>query len=708
MSRVTVFALAAFAATTLALPARAAVPDYRPPAPIVRTLPNGLTVAVFPDRRLPIVQAAVLVPAGSVQETPREVGAAALTASLLTQGTATRSAEEFEAERRLHGITIGGTATREFATVSAGFRVEDLESALQMLAECVQDPLFPEDEVDAARLRLQQQQPVARQNPGALAEEHLFAMAFAEQAAGHPALGTLESLANLHRAEIQEFHRRCYRPQGALLGIAGDVDTMRVFALARELFGRWSGAAPDVPAARFVRGDTPRLRLVDVPVRNAEIRIALPAPGRETSASPAASLLAALLDDSPGGRGIAGHGERADLVQARGASVLVISASAPPESAAARIGAVRAALARVTDHPPTAAALATARTRLVGASLLQFESLAGVVGQWMAGRLAGLDDDTPARYAARLAAVTPEAIQTLAHATLAAPDPVIVVAAPARTSKAALGSLGKVEVVEVSVSPVAVELPASLVSTPPTEEELAAGRKLVAQAVAAHGGMARLRDVVDSVVESEVTLSMGEGQEVAGSLKETRKDPERYLAVMVVRTMFGQQALVGDHGWVMASALGDTVLPADSTTLANLRVSYRSDIVHLLRNASDPSARVAARGRERVGPGDANVVEVVDARGDRQVLFLDVATHRVVGIEQREGSFTGDIVVRRLFGDFRPEAGVLWPHAETRTMQGRRLMALQVKTVRVNGGIPDDAFASPGHRLFEAPPRIRR
>ena len=54
-------------------PAHAAVAPYRPPSPVVRTLSNGLTVAVFSDHRLPIVQAALLVPAGSIQanHTPR-------------------------------------------------------------------------------------------------------------------------------------------------------------------------------------------------------------------------------------------------------------------------------------------------------------------------------------------------------------------------------------------------------------------------------------------------------------------------------------------------------------------------------------------------------------------------------------------------------------------------------------------------------------
>jgi zinc protease len=94
-------------------------------APAVRTLENGLTVAVLRDSRLPIVQIQILVPAGTAQESDREHGAAPLVASLLTRGTTSRSADGFTAEVDDLGATISAEAGVEYATLGATFLSRD-------------------------------------------------------------------------------------------------------------------------------------------------------------------------------------------------------------------------------------------------------------------------------------------------------------------------------------------------------------------------------------------------------------------------------------------------------------------------------------------------------------------------------------------------------------------------------------------------------
>jgi len=691
-------------ALALASAAAGAAPaPYRPPVPATRRLANGLTIAVFPDRRLPIAQIAVLVPGGSMQEGAEELGVAAVTAALLTQGSASRTAGEFETELVHRAITMSGNAGREYATLSAGCRSEDFEAALSLLAEAVLTPVFPEDEVDAARVRAVQQLPITRQAAGGVAEEHAFALAFPGQTAGYPTGGTMTTLNEIHRSEVQEFHRRCYRPDRALLAVAGDVDTAKVFALATELFNPWRGTAPNVAPPKFATGTRAHVRIVDVPGRAVtEYRVLVPAPGRESADAPAALLVSALLE----GRGRAPIEERASVNALAGGGVLMVSGSAPSDSIPGRLRAVRSALATVAAQPPAAEPLAAARRRLVDGYALQFETLAGVIGQWMSAHAAGLPDDAPAARMDRWLAVTPDDVARVARASAGTPAPVIVVLGPAAKLKTSLAALGTVEVVDVSSSPVAVPMSPSRASGAPSAEQVAAGKRLIADAVKAHGGADRLKLIKDSVLEAQATLVLNE-QEVAGTLKETRKDPSRYLASMVVRTAYGLQGLEGNgRGWVIASSIGDTAVAADSLTLANLRIAFASDLIHVLREAQDPAARVASRGRERAGAGEAEVVEVVMPDGRRRVLFLDGASHRLVAIEQSEAG--SDVPVRRSWSDFRTVKGVLWPFAETRSLRGQRLMTLQLRSVQLNAGVADAAFAPPTRATQTAAPRIRR
>jgi zinc protease len=681
---------------------------------VVRKLPNGLTVAVFIDRRLPIVQAALLVPAGSTQEAAREVGIGSLTAATLTRGTASRSADQLETELARRGATLAGNAGREYATVTLGLPAREFEAGFELLADVVLNPVFVEEEIEVARTRLLQQIGASRQSAGTIADEHVTGMAFAG-AAAHPVNGAYETLTDLHRTEVQSFHRRCYRPDRALLGVAGDVDPERVFALAAMLFSTWSGQASPAPPVRLAAGTGPRVRIVDLPGRSqSDFRLVLPAPGRADTASLAAvQVLTALLEGGRDARGrLLPREERVNVTTLGSAGLLVVSGTAPADSVPARIRSVRAALADLAERPVDAAALDAARRRTTGGHALAFESLAGMLGQWMVARAAGLGDDEPARFGDRLATVDAAAIARVAEASVKGGDPVLVVAGPAAKLGPALAPFGTVQVVSATASAVAVPTAPSRTLAAPSEADIATGRKRIADAVTAHGGAGRLNGIKDSVIEADATLVF-DGREVTGTLKETRKDPDKFLASMLVHTSLGQQGLEGSRGWVFSSAMGDTVLPADTATVAGLQAALQSDVVHLLRLASDPGARVAARGRENVAPDrPSDVVEVIDARGVRRVLFLDPTSHRLIGLEQDEGTFGGGLPVRRLFSDHRQVSGVLWPFAEVRTVRGERLMTIQARSVRLNAGVTDGTFSPPGRGAAtatpQAAPRIRR
>ncbi len=475
-------ALALFAA---AVPARAAVAPYHPPSPVVRTLPNGLTIAVFADHRLPIVQAALLVPAGSTQESAREVGVGSLTAATLVRGTASRTADDFDAELHRHGATLGANAGREYAIVTLGLPARDFEPALELFADAVLNPAFSDEEIQAARTRLLQQIASGRQNAGTIADEHAIALGFAG-AAGSPVAGTFETLTELNRAEVQAFHRRCYRPGRAVLGVAGDVEPERVFALAQRLFGSWSGSSTPPAAAALASGAGPRVRIVDLPGRTqSEFRVVLPAPARaDTQRAAAAQILSALLESRRDARGrVLPRDERATVTALGGAGLLVVSGNAPADSVASRIRSVRAALTDLAGRPVDTAMLDAARRRMSGAYALPFETLSGVLGQWLAARAAGLGDGEPARFGDRLAAVDAAAVTQVASMAADAKDPVIVVAGPANRLASSLATLGTVEVVSATASAVAVPAAPSRTTSAPTAEQVASGRRMIGDAV---------------------------------------------------------------------------------------------------------------------------------------------------------------------------------------------------------------------------------
>ena len=112
-----------------------------------RTLPNGLRVFIMETREVPLVTAALVVPAGSAADGPGAEGIANLTSRLLMKGAGGMTADEIaEAIEAVGGDMRCGTS-RDYSSAYASFMAKDLALAVDMLAKIALSPSFPEEEI---------------------------------------------------------------------------------------------------------------------------------------------------------------------------------------------------------------------------------------------------------------------------------------------------------------------------------------------------------------------------------------------------------------------------------------------------------------------------------------------------------------------------------------------------------------------------------
>jgi len=648
-----------------------------PAAPSLRTLPNGLRVAVFVRPGLPIVQVQLEVPAGTAAEPTGAGGLAYLTAQLVRQGTTSRSADEFATELDTLGATFAINVTRDAAQVAAGCRVAEFEGMLELVSDAVVNPLFSSDAFEAVRRQVAGQLGTRAQSPAALADERVNALAFGAHPYAHGTLGGIESLLGVTRDHVREFHRDRWRPDRAVLAIAGDIDAERAFASANEWFGRWGGRSVADSAAPAPSPRTGVL-LFDLPgTRATEVRDAVVGPGRGDPGYPAWMVAREALEG-----GLLPAGVHATLSPGRQASLLVVSAVAVPESAAAVAGRVRAALKAFAASPPVGDALAAARRRAQGVWSLSLETLGQLLATWLQGDAAGL----PAGHLSRMpgdmaaASLADVARKLGGGATL-------LLAGPAERMKGRLAALGAVE----TLTP---EGGLGVSAAPVSAEQRRRGKQLVALAVTAHGGAAKLQAARVSEIDGDVQLNMA-GQELSGEVRYLRVDPDRLAYTTRLLQFEHRQVLDGGRGWALSTA-GDSsaLIPSDSTSLESLRAVFEGDVVHLLRAASAPSADPVARGTGELDGRPCERVEFVAPHAGPVRLSLDPTTHRVVGVE---GLPTPQGVWRdrRLWSDFALAEGVWWPKQEMRDLDGERIANTIVRKLVVNGAVDSTLFRRP-------------
>ena len=208
-------------------------------------LDNGLHLMVLEDRRVPIVSVQViLIGAGGYYDPPDHAGLAGFTASLLREGTATRSSVEIaEALETLASrVNVSTDMSLQAATMRLSSLVEYLDQTIALAADVLLRPSFPEEELALFKTREQAGLIEQRTRPRFLAVERLAKVIYGDHPAGRTS-PTPETLDRTTRDDLIAFHREHYVPDHAVIAIAGDISMADALPAVERVGVIWYAAA---------------------------------------------------------------------------------------------------------------------------------------------------------------------------------------------------------------------------------------------------------------------------------------------------------------------------------------------------------------------------------------------------------------------------------------------------------------------------------
>ena len=230
-----------------AMPGAGESPTFTPPVPTRATLSNGMGVVIVEKPGLPVVAQGLLIRAGGITDPANKPGLASLTATMLAEGTPTRTSLDISDEMEFLGSQLRASASREFATISTETLTSHWQQALEVLADVAQNATFPADEFD--RVRSERLTDLSRipDSPQAIAGRASQAVLFGTGTRyGHPVSGNEAAVKSLNRADLASHHSAHYTPEATTLLLVGDIARDDAIEQAEAAFGSWqSNAATD-------------------------------------------------------------------------------------------------------------------------------------------------------------------------------------------------------------------------------------------------------------------------------------------------------------------------------------------------------------------------------------------------------------------------------------------------------------------------------
>jgi zinc protease len=221
------------------------------PKPQEADLSNGVHLIVLEDHRTPLVSFQMIIEgAGGYYDPPALPGLAGFTATLMRQGTETKTSEQIseQLDRLAASVGVGAGLSSPFASVTGSGLTNNLDTVLALMTDVLMHPSFPQAEIDRYKTRTRAGLMQNRAQPGFLAQERFNQAVYGN----HPAARvspTPQALDALTRDALVEFHKAHYVPDKAVLAVAGDITLAQAKAKAETAFSAWkkSGAAIAAP-----------------------------------------------------------------------------------------------------------------------------------------------------------------------------------------------------------------------------------------------------------------------------------------------------------------------------------------------------------------------------------------------------------------------------------------------------------------------------
>ena len=205
-------------------------------------LPNGITILVRSNETSPSVVISGYLPAGSMFDPREKLGLAYFSAAALMRGTAQRGFREIYNDLETAGASLGFGASVH--TVNFGGRglAEDLPLLVGTLADCLKQPVFPEVHVERLRAQFLSALAIRAQDTAGMASLAFDEILFKNHPYGLPENGYIETVQEITREDLVQFHQTLYRPEGMTVVAVGAVSPDQVFDLIQAHLGDWQPA----------------------------------------------------------------------------------------------------------------------------------------------------------------------------------------------------------------------------------------------------------------------------------------------------------------------------------------------------------------------------------------------------------------------------------------------------------------------------------
>lgn len=264
--------------------------------PRITVLKNGLTVAVVPDDRFPLVSIRLFVHAGSGYERPEEAGISHLLEHMVFKTTEKRAAGAIAKEIEGAGGDLNASTSFDATIYKVDLPSDRLDLGLDVIKDMIFGARFDPEELRSEKEVVLSELDRGLDDPDNRLFQTLQAQLWPKDAYGWPIIGFRDTVSAVTSQDLKDYIAHWYQPRSMVLTVVGKVDPEAVTEKARELFGDLTGTRDLAPPASLPpAGGGPEIKIEFGKWNKVYLMAAFPTPGIRSTEEPGLDVLAQTL-----------------------------------------------------------------------------------------------------------------------------------------------------------------------------------------------------------------------------------------------------------------------------------------------------------------------------------------------------------------------------------------------------------------------------
>ncbi|NES17526.1 MAG: insulinase family protein [Symploca sp. SIO3E6] len=202
-------------------------------------LDNGIVVISIENSAADIIASRIFFKVGSHCEPLDKMGLSHLLSAVATKGTEQLSSIEIAERVESVGAYLSADAANDYFVLSLKTVSPDWPEMLQLAAEILRYPSFPESEVELEKQLTIQGIRSQKEQPFTVAYEQLRRVIYPNHPYGTSILGTEATASSLNRTDLAWYHQAHFHPNNMVISIAGRLTSEEAVEQVERVFGDW-------------------------------------------------------------------------------------------------------------------------------------------------------------------------------------------------------------------------------------------------------------------------------------------------------------------------------------------------------------------------------------------------------------------------------------------------------------------------------------